>query len=86
MTRRPVTPALLKVSAAVHAMAALGTLAVPGLWPWALGALVSNHAALTLAGLLPRAHWLGPNISRLPAAAIARNRWHSPWTTGPTPR
>lgn len=85
MTRRPVTPALLKVSAAVHAMAALGTLAVPGLWPWALGALVSNHAALTLAGLLPRAHWLGPNISRLPAAAVARQQVALTLDDGPDP-
>jgi peptidoglycan/xylan/chitin deacetylase (PgdA/CDA1 family)/ubiquinone/menaquinone biosynthesis C-methylase UbiE len=39
-------PPLVKASAAVHAGAAALALA-PGGWPWALGALVANHAVLT---------------------------------------
>ncbi|MFN5158221.1 MAG: polysaccharide deacetylase family protein, partial [Betaproteobacteria bacterium] len=41
----------------------------PGAEPWALGAVLLNHAALTAAGLWPRSRWLGPNVTRLPAAA-----------------
>ena len=32
----------LKASFALHGAAALGTLAAPAVWPWALGALVLN--------------------------------------------
>ena len=42
----------LKASFALHGAAALGMLAIPGVWPWALGALAANHAVLTVAGLL----------------------------------
>jgi peptidoglycan-N-acetylglucosamine deacetylase len=61
-------PPLFKASAAVHA-GALGLALVPGGWPWAAGALVANHALLTAAGLWPRSAALGPNVTRLPAAA-----------------
>lgn len=60
-------PPLLKASAAVHAGAAALAVA-PGGWPWALGALAANHALITAAGLWPRSTWLGPNVTRLPAA------------------
>ena len=66
------TPAL-KASFALHGAAALGTLAMPAAWPWALGALAANHAVLTLAGLLPRSTLLGPNLTRLPDAAATRH-------------
>lgn len=59
-------PPLVKASAAVHAGAAALALA-PGGWPWALGALVANHAVLTASGLWPRSSALGPNVTRLPA-------------------
>jgi peptidoglycan/xylan/chitin deacetylase (PgdA/CDA1 family) len=75
----------LKATAAVHAAAALGTLAAPASWPWALGALVANHAVLTLAGLLPRSHLLGPNLTRLPAAAAARREIALTLDDGPDP-
>lgn len=65
------TPAL-KASAALHAAAAAGAVVLPAHWPWALGAVAANHAVLTVAGLLPRSHVLGPNLTRLPDAAIAR--------------
>jgi peptidoglycan/xylan/chitin deacetylase (PgdA/CDA1 family) len=57
---------LLYASAAVHLGAAAAALARPRLWPWALGALVTNHVVLAAAGLWPRSQLLGPNWIRLP--------------------
>jgi peptidoglycan/xylan/chitin deacetylase (PgdA/CDA1 family) len=51
----------------VHLGAAAAALARPRLWPWALGALVTNHVVLAAAGLWPRSQLLGPNWIRLPA-------------------
>ncbi|MDA8129522.1 MAG: polysaccharide deacetylase family protein [Betaproteobacteria bacterium] len=75
----------LKATAAVHGAAALGTLAVPAAWPWALGAVAVNHAVLTLAGLLPRSTLLGPNLTRLPHAAAARREVALTVDDGPDP-
>jgi peptidoglycan/xylan/chitin deacetylase (PgdA/CDA1 family) len=75
----------LKASVALHGAAALGTLAVPAAWPWALGALAANHAVLTVAGLLPRSTLLGPNLARLPEAAAARNEIALTLDDGPDP-
>src|SRR3990167_561142 len=75
----------LKASLVVHGAAALGTLAVPAAWPWALGALVANHAVLSAAGLLPRCSLLGPNITRLPAGAVARREIALTIDDGPDP-
>lgn len=79
-----VSPAL-KASAVLHAGAAVGTLAVPTLWPWALGAVALNHAVITCAGLLPRTSLLGPNLTRLPAAAQARGELALTIDDGPDP-
>jgi peptidoglycan/xylan/chitin deacetylase (PgdA/CDA1 family) len=62
----------IKTTIAVHVAAAVGCLVAPAIWPWALGALVVNHAIITTAGLLPRSTLLGPNLTRLPDSAIAR--------------
>ena len=75
----------LKASFALHGAAALGTLAVPAAWPWALSAVVANHAVLTLAGLLPRSTLLGPNLTRLPDAAAARREIALTLDDGPDP-
>ncbi len=75
----------MKASFALHGVAALGTLALPAAWPWALGALAANHAVLTLAGLLPRSTLLGPNLTRLPDAAAARNEIALTIDDGPDP-
>jgi peptidoglycan/xylan/chitin deacetylase (PgdA/CDA1 family) len=77
-------PPLFKASAAVHAGAAALALA-PGGWPWAAGALVANHAVLTAAGLWPRSGWLGPNVTRLPAASAARGEVALTIDDGPDP-
>lgn len=78
------TPAL-KASAALHAAAVAGAVALPADWPWALGALVANHAVLTVAGLLPRSHLLGPNLTRLPDLAVARREVALTIDDGPDP-
>jgi peptidoglycan/xylan/chitin deacetylase (PgdA/CDA1 family) len=75
----------LKASVALHGAAALGILAVPAAWPWALGALAANHAVLTVAGLLPRSTLLGPSLARLPEAAAARNEIALTIDDGPDP-
>jgi len=83
---RPWNPApALKASVGLHGAAALGTLAMPDAWPWALGALAANHAMLTVAGLLPRSSLLGPNLTRLPAAAAARSEIALTIDDGPDP-
>jgi peptidoglycan/xylan/chitin deacetylase (PgdA/CDA1 family) len=63
---------LLVASGAVHLGAAAAWLARPWVWPWALGALIANHAALAAAGLWPRSQLLGPNWVRLPSHGLAQ--------------
>jgi peptidoglycan/xylan/chitin deacetylase (PgdA/CDA1 family) len=67
-------------------MAATGAgLLVPGAWPWAIGAVVLNHALITAAGLTPRSSLLGPNVTRLPEAAAARREIAITIDDGPDP-
>jgi peptidoglycan/xylan/chitin deacetylase (PgdA/CDA1 family) len=75
----------LKASFALHGIAAAGVLAAPSLWPWALAALLLNHAILTTAGLLPRSTLLGANLTRLPAANVARREVALTIDDGPDP-
>jgi len=60
--------ALLHGSLALNLGAAALVLARPGVWPWAVSAVVADHLLLTTAGLWPRSHLLGPNWTHLPAA------------------
>ncbi len=80
---RPTSFLWLSVGAHVGALAAV--LIDRSLWPWALGALVLNHAAITTAGLLPRCAWLGEAITRLPPANAARGEWALTIDDGPDP-
>jgi peptidoglycan/xylan/chitin deacetylase (PgdA/CDA1 family) len=75
----------IRGSVALHVAAAGALIARPGLWPWALGAVVANHLALTAAGLWPRAALLGPNHTRLPAGAAARGEIAVTVDDGPDP-
>lgn len=78
------TPAI-KASAAIHVAAAVGAVAVADSWPWALSAVAANHALLTVAGLLPRSHLLGPNLTRLPEPSVARREVALTIDDGPDP-
>ena len=69
-TWRP-TP-FLQGSAALHVAAVAGAALGPELWPWALGALAANQAAILAGVLLPRSRLLGPNWTHLPEPAAAR--------------
>lgn len=85
ITPRWAPPPLLYASAAVHAAAAAATLVNPPLWPWTLGAVALNHAALAGAGLWPKSRWLGPNWIRLPEASAARREVAITIDDGPDP-
>ncbi len=77
----PIFPA----SAALHA-ASIGVVALhPDAWPWALATVVGNHALLAAVGLVPRSQLLGPNMTRLPAAAAARKEIAITFDDGPDP-
>lgn len=79
-------PALfLRFTFALHLGAALAALAMPQLWPWCLGVVLANHAALTGLGLWPRSTWLGPNLLRLPPPAAARKEIAITIDDGPEP-
>ena len=84
-TKRWSPSPFLSASAAVHGAAVLGTLAVPAAWPWALGALVANHALLAGAGLWPSSRLLGPNLIRLPEASVRRREVALTIDDGPDP-
>jgi peptidoglycan/xylan/chitin deacetylase (PgdA/CDA1 family) len=84
MTTWPV-PTFLLFSAALHLLALLAVLRTPSAWPWALGAVVLDHLAITLLGLWPRSTWLGDNITRLPADAAARGEIALTLDDGPDP-
>lgn len=77
--------ALVRASLLLHG-ACIGVLVFdPAAWPWALATLAGNHAVLTLAVFFPRAQWLGPNVTRLPASAQARGEVCLTFDDGPDP-
>lgn len=78
-------PPLVQASVAAHLGGAVLAAALPASWPWVAGALVLNHGLITATGLWPRSRGLGPNLSRLPAAAAARGEWALTIDDGPDP-
>ncbi len=78
-------PPALNASVGLHAAAAGAAVLIPGALPWALGAVVLNHAALSAAGLWPRSALLGPNVTRLLAVAAARGEIAITLDDGPDP-
>ena len=76
---------LIQASFALHGLALVFLLVEPGQWRWVLGAVVANHALLTLFGLWPRSHWLGANWTHLPTAATARHEIALTIDDGPDP-
>jgi len=85
MPRRWQPTPTLQASALLHAALGSGTLFAPDYWPQALTALVANHGLLAWGGLWPRSGLLGPNLIRLPAAAIARSEIALTFDDGPNP-
>lgn len=75
----------IQCSIAIHVLGVFAVIAAPKLWPWVLAVVLGNHALITLLGLWPRSHWLGPNWSQLPAAAAARNEIALTIDDGPDP-
>jgi uncharacterized membrane protein YqhA len=78
-------PPAMRASAAWHVAAIGAGVLVPGAWPWAIGAIVLNHALITGAGLTPRSNLLGPNVTRLPEAAAGRREVAITIDDGPEP-
>ncbi|MDO8292769.1 MAG: polysaccharide deacetylase family protein [Gallionella sp.] len=76
---------LIRATLVLHVLALAAVVAAPAQWRWVLGAVLANHALLVLLGLWPRSHWLGPNWTRLPAAATARNEIALTIDDGPDP-
>jgi peptidoglycan/xylan/chitin deacetylase (PgdA/CDA1 family) len=74
----------IRATYAVHAGAAALAL-LPGLWPLALAAFAANQAVLTWGGMWPRSTLLGPNLTRLSAAAAARGEVALTIDDGPDP-
>jgi peptidoglycan/xylan/chitin deacetylase (PgdA/CDA1 family) len=72
-------------SMGLHVAAAASFVAVPEAWPWALGAIAANQAALIASGLLPRMDWIGPNMTHLPGAARERGEFALTLDDGPDP-
>ncbi|WP_293605870.1 polysaccharide deacetylase family protein [Polaromonas sp. UBA4122] len=76
---------LIRATIVLHVLALVAVIAEPAQWRWALGAVVVNHLLIAAIGLWPRSHWLGPNWTRLPAAAMARNEIALTIDDGPDP-
>jgi len=76
---------LLRATAVLHLLALAAVLAAPARWPWALAGVALNHLLIAAVGLWPRSHWLGPNWTRLPAAAVARHEIALTLDDGPDP-
>jgi peptidoglycan-N-acetylglucosamine deacetylase len=77
---------LVSASIGLHVGALAVVLARPSAWPWAVGAVLADHALLTAAGLTPRSRLLGPNWTRLPDAAAGRREVALTVDDGPDPR
>jgi peptidoglycan/xylan/chitin deacetylase (PgdA/CDA1 family) len=73
----------LWASLVLHVAAVLAVIVDRSWWPWALAAVVANHAAITIAGLLPRCGWLGRTITALPPEHAARGEWALTIDDGP---
>ncbi len=76
---------LIRASLFLHAAIAIFLVIQPLHWRIALMIFVANHALLTLTGLLPRSHWLGPNWTRLPRASSDRHEIALTIDDGPDP-
>jgi len=66
--RRWLRSPALRLTLALHATGVLTLALQPGLWAWVVTALVANHVVLIGGVFCLRGRFLGPTLSRLPAA------------------
>lgn len=86
LAARPWRPAgFIAGSLALHAGAVIVSGLDGGLWPWCAGAVALDQALISAAGMWPRSRLLGPNWTRLPAAAAARGDIAITLDDGPDP-
>lgn len=72
-------------SIGLHAIAVAGAIVAPQAWPWAVALVAANHLFLGALGLWPRSTLLGPNLVRLPQAALQRGEIALTFDDGPDP-
>jgi len=86
VTSNPYRPsAFITASAAMHFLA-LGSIVIkPAVWPFAVGAMVADHASLVVGGLLPRCRILGPNMTRMPECENGSRAVSLTFDDGPHP-
>lgn len=83
---RPWRPAPAIVATMFAHAAGVAVLAPwPAGWPWVVAVLLLNHLVLIGAVFVPRGQLLGPNVTRLPAAAAARREVSLTFDDGPDP-
>jgi len=75
----------LIASAALHGVALATLVASPQSWGAVLAALAGNHLAIGTVGMLPRCGWLGPNLTRIPAARAGGKLIALTFDDGPDP-
>lgn len=80
---RPSGP--LVASIACHGLAVPLLIIDSSLWPVVLACLVADHLLIVALSLWPRSRGLGPNLSRLPAAAATRGEVAITIDDGPDP-
>ena len=76
---------LLVFSIVLHVVSIIAIVADPPGWRLPAFAIIANHLLLTAIGLWPRSSMLGPNWTRLPDAASARNEVAITFDDGPDP-
>ena len=77
---------IIPISALVHATAFAVVLLQSQWWPWVAGVVATNHLLIFCAVLMPRSRLLGPNLTRLPKAAILRREICLTFDDGPDPQ
>jgi peptidoglycan/xylan/chitin deacetylase (PgdA/CDA1 family) len=75
----------LRISALLHAAGALAVALHPESWPWVVALVGCNYLALATAVFFPRSSLLGPNITKLPPAAVRRAEVCITFDDGPHP-
>ena len=75
----------IQISAGIHVGGLAAVALDPLSWPYIAAALIANHAALGVAGVLPRSSVLGPNLTRLPHTSASRGEIALTFDDGPDP-